>query len=57
MVRGVLDKLITHLLVWSVHVWLLLEGGSHVDELEAAVLVEGGGPWVWQELLDCWNLW
>ena len=37
-VRGILDRLITHLLVWSVHVSLGLEGGS----LGAgAVLVEG----------------
>ena len=43
LVRRVLDKLITHLFVWSVHVWLLLEGGSPVVELEAAALVEGGG--------------
>ena len=41
MVRGVLDRLITHLLVWSVHVSLGLEGGSLGAGLEAGVLVEG----------------
>ena len=42
-VRGVLDKLITHLLALLIHVWELLEAGSPVLELEAIVLVEGGG--------------
>ena len=43
-VRGVLDRLITHLLVWSVHVSLELEGGSLGAGLGAgAVLVEGVG--------------
>ena len=42
LVRRVSDKLMTHLLVWSVHVWLLLEGGSPVVELETTVLMEGG---------------
>ena len=40
---GVLDRLITHLLVWSVHVSLWLEGGSLGVGLEAVVLVEGVG--------------
>ena len=43
LVRGILDKLITHLFVWSVHVSLLLEGGHPVAGLEDTVLVEGGG--------------
>ena len=43
LVRGVLDKLITHLLVQSVHVWLWLEGGSPNAELECVVLLEGVG--------------
>ena len=50
LVRGVLDRLITHLFVQSVHVSLLLEGGSLGAGLEDAVLVEGGWPCVWQEL-------
>ena len=51
LVRGVLDKLMTHLLVWLVHVWLLLEGGSPVVELEAVVLMEVGGSGCGR---NCW---
>ena len=43
LVRGVLDKLITHLLVQSVHVCLVLEGGSLGAGLETVVLLEGVG--------------
>ena len=44
MVRGVWDRLITHLLVQSVHVSLELVGGSPGGKLGAgAVLVEGVG--------------
>ena len=43
LVRGVLDRLITYLLVWSVHVWLRLEGGSPGAGLESVVLLEGVG--------------
>ena len=41
LVRGVLDRLITHLLVWSIHVLLWLEGGSPGAGLESVVLLEG----------------
>ena len=50
LVKGVLDRLITHLLVQSVHESLWLEGESQGAGLESVVLVEGVGPWVWQEL-------
>ena len=43
LVRGVLDRLITHLLVQSIHVSLWLEGGSPGAGLESVVLVEGVG--------------
>ena len=43
LVRGVLDRLITHLFVQSVHVSVLVEGGSPGAGFEAAVLLEGGG--------------
>ena len=43
LVRGVLDRLITHLLVQSVYVWLRLEGGSLGAGLESVVLLEGVG--------------
>ena len=43
LVRGVLDRLITHLLVQSVHVSLWLEGESLGTGLESVVLVEGVG--------------
>ena len=56
LVRGGLDRLITHLLVQSVHVWLVLEGGSLGAGLESVVLLEGVGPWVWQELWLGWKL-
>ena len=61
-VRGVLDRLITHLLVWSLalHVSIELEGGSLVPPLGAIVvsmLMEGVGPWVWQELLGLLVAW
>ena len=42
-VRGVLDKLMTHLSALHLHVCGLLEVGSPWLELEAAVVVEGGG--------------
>ena len=38
-----MDRLITHLLVQSVHVSLWLEGGSQGAGLESVVLVEGMG--------------
>ena len=41
--EGGLDRLITHLLVWSIHVWLMLEGGSLCAGLESVVLLEGVG--------------
>ena len=41
LVRGVLDRLITHLLVWSIHVLLWLDDGSLGAGLESDVLVEG----------------
>ena len=41
--EGGLDRLITHLLVWSVHVLLWLEGGSPGAGLESVVLLEGVG--------------
>ena len=47
LVRGVLERLITHLSVWSLHVCVLmglLLGGSPGVGLVAAVLVEGVGP-------------
>ena len=43
LVRGALYRLITHLLVWSIHVLLWLEGGSLGAGLESVVLVEGVG--------------
>ena len=43
LVKGFLHRLITHLLVWSVHVWLRLEGGSLCVGLESVVLLEGVG--------------
>ena len=43
LVRRVLDRLITHLLVQSVHVWLRLEGGSLGAGLESVALLEGVG--------------
>ena len=46
LVRGVLERLITHLSVWSVHVWVLLGlllGGSPFVVWVAVVLVEGVG--------------
>ena len=43
LVRGVLDRLITHLLVQSVHVLLVLEGGSLGAGLESVFLLEGVG--------------
>ena len=50
-VREVLDRLITNLLVWSIHVCNWLEGWSLGAGWGAgAVLIEGVGPWVWQEL-------
>ena len=36
-----MDRLITHLFVQSVHVWLWLEGGSPCAALESVVLLEG----------------
>ena len=43
LVRWVFDRLITHLLVQSIHVWLRLEGGSPGAGLESVVLLEGVG--------------
>ena len=43
LVRGVLDGLITHLLVQSIHVWLVLDGGNLGAGLESVVLLEGVG--------------
>ena len=43
LVRGVLDRLITHFLVQSICVWLRLEGGSLGAGLEPVVLLEGVG--------------
>ena len=43
LVRGFLDRLITHLFVQSIHVWLRLEGGSLGAGLESVVLLEGVG--------------
>ena len=42
-VRGALERLMTHLSVFRLHVCGLLEGGCPWVELEAAVVVEGGG--------------
>ena len=53
MVRGVLDRLMTHL---SIHVWFRLEGGSLGTGLESTVLLEGDRTWVWQELWLGWKL-
>ena len=47
LVRGVLERLITHLSIWSLHVCVLmglLLGGSLGAGLVVAVLVEGVGP-------------
>ena len=47
LVRGVLERLITHLSIWSLHVWVLLGlplGGSPCVVWVAVVLVEGVGP-------------
>ena len=43
LVRGVLDRLITHLLVQSIHVLLRLEGGNLGAGLGSLVLLEGVG--------------
>ena len=43
LVRGGLERLITHLLVQSVHVWLVLEGVSPGAGLVFVVLLEGVG--------------
>ena len=43
LVKGGLDRLVTHLLVQSIHVWLVLEGGSLGAGLESVVLLEGVG--------------
>ena len=42
-VRGVLERLITHLSVWLVHVWLVLDCGSPGAGCVAAAWVEGVG--------------
>ena len=42
-VRGFLERLITHLSVQSVHVWLVLEGGSPGAGLVSVVLLEDVG--------------
>ena len=41
--RGALERLITHLSAFRLHVCGLLEGGCPWLELEDAVVVEGGG--------------
>ena len=41
--RGGLEKFITHLSVWSVHVWLVMEGGSLVAGLVSTMLMQGVG--------------
>ena len=43
LVRGVLDRLITHLSMWLVHVWLVLEEGSPGAGWVAAARVESVG--------------
>ena len=43
LVRGVLERLITHLSMWLVHVWLVLDGGSPGAGWVAAAWVEGVG--------------
>ena len=55
---GVLDRLITHLLIWSVHVSLEFEGGNLGAGMGAeVVLVEGVGAMGvagTAELLEVW---
>ena len=43
LVRGVLERLITHLSMWLVHVWLVLDGGSLGAGWVATAWVEGVG--------------
>ena len=42
-VRGVFERLITHLSMWLVHVWLVLDGGSPGAGCVATAWVEGVG--------------
>ena len=59
LVRGVLERFMTHLSIWSLHVYVVLGlplGGSPDARLVAAVLVEGvGRPYqllhIWDQLL------
>ena len=60
LVRGVLERLITHLSNGSLHVCGL--GGLPLVEFPCDVrvdvwLVEGVGAWVWQEHWKSWKLW
>ena len=55
--RGALDRLITHLSAFHLHVWVLLEGGRPWLELEAAMVVEGGGGLGVAGTLELLELW
>ena len=56
-VRGALERLMTHLSALQLHVWELLEGGSPWLELEATMVVEGGGGLGVAGMLRLLELW